>query len=93
MIVCNMVDPETGKHHPLVLREAPFAGRNQPKGCRRFRSSGHHSEGFDSREASVETCREWAGSYGWRFVDADVENPASKQGITVVLPAGEVDND
>ena len=41
---------ETGRFHPLVYRPAPLPGGAKPQGADRYRTLGHHTNGYDSFE-------------------------------------------
>jgi len=48
-IVGNVHNIATDRHHPIVFRYAPT-----PSGCDRYKSIGHHTDGFDTRDAAIE---------------------------------------
>ena len=51
-VVANLHDVEHDKWHPIVFRLAPT-----PSGMERYKSVGHHTEGFDTREGAIECCK------------------------------------
>lgn len=42
-----------GRWHPILFSEASFPGVADPNSPVRLRSRGHHTEGFDTREAAL----------------------------------------
>ncbi len=59
----------TGRYHPIVFRPAPAP--SGPMGrAERYRSKGHHTDGFPTREAAIEHVKTNAE---WRWVDLEWE--------------------
>lgn len=60
-VVAMLKNERTGRWHPILFRDAPFPGGASTDGApQRLRSKGHHTEGFDSREAAVGNANELA---------------------------------
>jgi len=51
-VVANLHNLKDEKWHPIVFRLS-FT----PSGMKRYKSVGHHTKGFDTREAALEECR------------------------------------
>lgn len=49
-VIALIHNTSNGRWHPVVFVDAPFPG-----GCdlKRYRSKGHHTDGFDTRDAAV----------------------------------------
>lgn len=48
-----LLNAQTGKVHPIVFRPAPMPSGPLEGGVERYRSRGHHTEGFDTEEAAI----------------------------------------
>ena len=55
---------ETGRHHPVVFRPAPRPSDDGP--VIRYRSRGHHTEGFDT----LEQAKAFMAEVGWTDIGA-----------------------
>jgi hypothetical protein len=48
-----LIHEKTGRFHPIIFRPAPLPGGDKlPHGVERYRSLGHHTLGFDTKEAA-----------------------------------------
>lgn len=56
-IIGMVHDVENGRWHPIVFEEAPLPGPPSADKPVRHRSKMHHTTGFDSREAAVDSAR------------------------------------
>jgi len=60
--VCMLKNTKTGRFHPIVFRPGPAPSSRDEEDVQRYKSSGHHTEGFDTLEearASVKERPEW----------------------------------
>ena len=54
-----LVNLATGRFHPIVFRPAPLpGGASLADGTERYRSKGHHTNGFDTEEEAVAWVRQ-----------------------------------
>lgn len=53
-VIAMLRDVNNNRWHPILFYEAPLPGGWGP---RRWKSKGHHTDGFDSRERALEECR------------------------------------
>lgn len=60
-IVKNMLNKKTNRFHPIVFRWAPLPGPQKDGIPIRYKSQGHHTEGFDTREESIKECELMVG--------------------------------
>jgi hypothetical protein len=65
MIYSLLKNTATGRFHPILFRPAPMPGYADEKmSAQRYRSLGHHTDGFDTEEKANEhigsSCREHA---------------------------------
>ena len=51
-VVANLHNLKDERWHPIVFRLNPT-----PSGMNRYKSVGHHTVGFDTREASIQECQ------------------------------------
>ena len=51
-------DTHTGRFHPVILKESPLPGPPSPDKPVRFRSHGHHTTGFGSRDDAIASIRD-----------------------------------
>lgn len=57
--VIMLTDTETNRFHPLVFRVAPMPGGADDNAVmQRYRSLGHHTEGFDTEDQAMVHVRE-----------------------------------
>ena len=54
----------TGRFHPMIYRRAPLPSADQYAVIQRYKSIGHHTDGFDSRDAALEHIR-GQKEHGW----------------------------
>jgi hypothetical protein len=64
---------KTGRFHPISFRPAPFSGNED---LNRYKSIGHHTDGFDTREEAIAFVKtvetmEWTGLF-WEWNGEDV---------------------
>lgn len=72
MIVALMHDIVHERWHPILFRPAPLPSSDDYDAAQRYRSKGHHTVGFDTREAAVIAADEIAMQVdGVLAVDAD----------------------
>jgi hypothetical protein len=64
-----LVNLATHRFHPIVFSFAPLPGGAELHGGGRYRSHGHHTEGFEMREQADawatgrrDACVQWAGT-------------------------------
>lgn len=51
MIFAMLQNTSTNRFHPIIFGDAPMpGGMDNDADFRRYRSQGHHTEGFDTRE-------------------------------------------
>ena len=67
----------TGRWHPIVFRPTPLpGGKDSDMGVRRYKSLGHHTEGFltlEEAQAHIATQSDWGppgAVYGWNGEDS-----------------------
>lgn len=53
-IVAILHNLKTDRYHPILFDEHPYPGPYSDDKPRRHKSSGHHTRGYDTREAAVE---------------------------------------
>ncbi len=58
----------TGRFHPIVFRPAPAPSEDIGAKVSRYRSRGHHTEGFATHEEALASIRAVA-SWSWRGVE------------------------
>jgi hypothetical protein len=51
---CMLINKATGRFHPIIFTPYLMPGGAQPQGGGRFKSHGHHTDGFDTLEAAWE---------------------------------------
>lgn len=54
---CMLFNTATGRYHPIIFQPLPLPGGAQIQGGGRYRSLGHHTEGFDTIEAALESVK------------------------------------
>lgn len=59
-IVGMIHNQKADRWHPVIFREAPLPGPPEPDKPVRHKSAGHHTEGFETREAALESVPELA---------------------------------
>lgn len=61
-IVAMLLNQATNRYHPVVFVMAPLPGGHTSEGGERYKTHGHHTNGFDSREEAVAFAeKEYAG--------------------------------
>jgi hypothetical protein len=63
-IVAMLHNTVNDKYHPIVFRYAPPPSGDLENKAQRYKSAGHHTEGFDSREIAVEAAKIIASKCG-----------------------------
>lgn len=53
-IIAMLHNQALNRFHPILFRPAPFPGGHQPGSAERYRSSGHHTEGFATRDEALQ---------------------------------------
>ena len=53
-----LINVAAGRYHPLSFRLAPLHGGACVRGVDRYRSFGHHTEGFATKEEAVQWIRQ-----------------------------------
>jgi len=90
------------RYHPIAFVEAPFPGGsdNNSGTSTRFKSTGHHTEGFETHEEAIEDCKDkvdclpggqiWDGDLiGWNGEGIPAIKPLASRGddgkMTLIL--------
>ena len=55
-----LLNTATSRYHPIVFRPAPLPGGVEIMGGTRYRSKGHHTDGFPTKDGAVAWIREQA---------------------------------
>lgn len=60
----------TGRFHPIIFRQGPAPSSSENDDVQRFKSQGHHTEGFDTVEEATEFLEEnssqlWNSNIVW----------------------------
>lgn len=73
-IVAMLHNQAQNTYHPIVFAMAPLPGDAQVEGAMRYRSRGHHTTGFSSREDAVAfATTEWIPVLGAdKALDGDI---------------------
>ena len=56
-IIANLHNTKTNRFHPIIFVESPLPGPPSDDKPVRHKSKGHHTQGFDSRDAALSECR------------------------------------
>jgi hypothetical protein len=54
---CMLLNTATGRYHPIIFQPSPLPGGARIQGASRYRSTGHHTEGFDTIEAAWDSVK------------------------------------
>lgn len=77
MIVCMLRNAATDRYHPIVFRIAPLPGpAGDPQDrlpAQRYKSHGHHTEGFDTLEAAEADDKAMCEQHGFTWQDLKLE--------------------
>ncbi len=93
MLVNTSTDPP--RYHPIIFRYAPSPSGDLDSGARRYKSSGHHTKGFDTLEEAMASIQaqpswQWTG-FAWEWdgkgIPAMVEWFSKIESPTEVQPA------
>lgn len=52
-IVAMLLNQATNRYHPVVFAMAPLPGGHTSEGGERYKTRGHHTTGFESRDEAV----------------------------------------
>jgi len=52
-IVAMLQNQETKRYHPILFRMAPLPGGYESESGQRYKSSGHHTGGFEDRAEAI----------------------------------------
>lgn len=85
-------DSHTGRFHPVILKESPLPGPPSDDKPVRFKSHGHHTTGFESRDDAIASIvNEMAQQLpGLRYLtdlgdsDKDMKWDSSKEGLPTI---------
>jgi hypothetical protein len=50
MVIAILQNTSLNRWHPIVFRESPFPGGRQLEAGKRYKSAGHHTDGFSTRD-------------------------------------------
>lgn len=56
VVICNLHNIKTNRYHPISFRYAPPPSGDLPNGTARFKSIGHHTDGFNTRDEAITFC-------------------------------------
>jgi hypothetical protein len=59
-IIGIMHNQKLNRWHPILFTESPLPGPESPDKPIRHKSKGHHTEGFETRDAALKNCEELA---------------------------------
>ena len=84
MIVGMLKNTSTGRLHPILFRPAPLpGGADLDMRAQRYKSKGHHTEGFDNRDAAMSGAQALCDSTHAEF--RDVEWEWNGEGIPAIV--------
>lgn len=90
MIVGLIHNVKLNKWHPVYFRHRPLPGEYDPNAAQRYKSGGHHTTGFDTREAGLEGAKKLAEdmkphSLGTVTLCLDADFPWDGEGIPAMV--------
>ena len=67
---------QTGRFHPIIFRPGPTPGSSGKEDIQRYKSKGHHTEGFDTIEEAEADIKETPGLHDmgcrWKWDGEDI---------------------